>query len=118
MPAQMRPESLLGRRESTPRQLDALTTRDAISPLNYGFGAHSGPSRGDRSRRAIRPFEASGTAIRYVRKTSTPPVIGVAERTASAGRCRRITVSGAPYETFPLSDLRQHRLFREPDLWP
>ena len=40
------------------------------SQLNGGFGADSGPSRGDRCRRAIRPIEASKAAVGYARNTS------------------------------------------------
>ncbi|MFZ0599903.1 MAG: hypothetical protein WAN05_00700 [Roseiarcus sp.] len=42
------------------------------SQLNGGFGADSGPSRGDRCRRAIRPIEPFAIVTRYVRSTSKP----------------------------------------------
>src|SRR5208282_2868153 len=44
------------------------------SQWNAGYGADSGPSRGDLRRRASRPIEASKAAIRNVRLTSTPAV--------------------------------------------
>jgi hypothetical protein len=40
-----------------------------------GFGADSGPSRGDRCRRALRPIEASKTVVCYVRFTSVRDVL-------------------------------------------
>jgi hypothetical protein len=46
------------------------------SSRHGGFGADSGPTRGDPCRPAIRPFEASKAAVCYVRDTSAP-----------AGRC-------------------------------
>jgi hypothetical protein len=52
------------------------------SQLNGSFGAHSGPSQGDLSRRAFRPTEASKAAARYVRFTS-----GRAVRCAQLADC-------------------------------
>jgi len=51
----------------------------AVKPIlqsqeNDGFGAESGPSRGDPCRRAIRPIDASKAAVGFVRNTSTPAV--------------------------------------------
>ena len=42
--------------------------------MSDGYGADSGPSRGDPCRPAIRPTEASKGAVCYVRSTSTPVV--------------------------------------------
>ena len=42
------------------------------SQRNGGFGADSGPSRGDYTRRAFRPIEASKVAICNGRFTSSP----------------------------------------------
>ena len=42
------------------------------SQSNGACGANFSHSRGDPCRRAIRPFEASKTAVRLVRNTSTP----------------------------------------------
>jgi hypothetical protein len=44
----------------------------SCSQWNAGFGAHSGPSRGDPRRRAFRPIEAFKAAVRYVRNTCAP----------------------------------------------
>jgi hypothetical protein len=54
----------------------------AVKPIsrsqwNGGNGADSGPSRGDRRRRAIRPTATSTNAVGYGRNTSTPAVHGV-----------------------------------------
>jgi hypothetical protein len=50
----------------------ALRVVKLVSRLQWkdGFGAHSGPSRGDYSRRAFRPIEASKAAILNGRFTS------------------------------------------------
>ena len=42
---------------------------------NGGFGANSGPSWGDRCRRAFRPIEASKDAVCFVRNTQLIAVI-------------------------------------------
>ena len=46
--------------------------RTPRSQWNGGFGADSGPSRGDPFRPAIRPIEASKAAVCYVRNTCAP----------------------------------------------
>ncbi len=50
----------------TPRRLRAVKAI-SLSQSNVGYGAASGPSRGDSCRRAIRPTEPSTVAIRKVR---------------------------------------------------
>jgi hypothetical protein len=49
---------------------------EAFNPrrMNCGYGADSGPSRGERRTRAIRPIEASKAAIRNGCFTSIPVV--------------------------------------------
>jgi hypothetical protein len=65
--------------------------------LDGGFGSDSGPSRGDASRRAIRPTEASKAAVCYVPNTSTPAVRRVRGRYyAPASHCLATKVSTKP----------------------
>jgi hypothetical protein len=53
-----------------------LCTAKPISRSQWkgGFGAHSGPSRGDPCRRAFHAIEASKAAVCNVRNTSAPAV--------------------------------------------
>ena len=70
----------------------------AVKPIsrsqwNDGYGADSGPSRGDPCRRAYRPIEASKTVVCDVRNTSTPavrfaPTVAIAVRLEGRGRVR------------------------------
>jgi hypothetical protein len=46
----------------------------APAAQNDGYGADSGPSRGDPGGRAIRPIEPFAVVTCYVRSTSTPAV--------------------------------------------
>ena len=62
--------------------------------MNGGYGADSGPSRGERRRRAIRPI-----AIRDVRLTSTPAFI------AHVDLYPRVR----PFETIALTDCPKAR---------
>jgi hypothetical protein len=75
--------SLLGRgRSSDGRRKECLkraVKRTPRSQLYVGYGADSGPSRGDTCRRTSRPNATSTTAVRYVCFTSVPAdVAGVA----------------------------------------
>ena len=56
-----------------PNSLAAAEVKDVSrSQWNVGFGAHSGPSRADSRRLAIRPIEPFAVVTRYARSTSTP----------------------------------------------
>ena len=46
----------------------------APAAQNDGYGADSGPSRGDPGGRAIRPIEPFAVVTCYVRSTSTPVI--------------------------------------------
>src|SRR5271166_1467826 len=69
----------------------------AVNPIsrskwNGGFSVHSGPSRGDPCRRALRPIEASKAPIGYVRNSRLRPSVVRKERTLpdslANGPCR------------------------------
>ena len=59
------------------RAVSSFPVGEVISRLrsNDGYGADSGPSRGERRRRAIRPIEASKAAIGNGCFTSTPDIV-------------------------------------------
>jgi hypothetical protein len=69
MPANSKPTQGQLHADPLRKRIELKLPQRAVKPIsalngNVGFGAYSGPSRGDRCRRAIRPIEAFAIAFR------------------------------------------------------